>query len=87
MPTSTPCLRAHFSMVRVAQRNRSLSRGQLLLNSARAGGHGEGDVLPLAVGQNLLLLSNPLLSGLHAAGAAGLKLAALAEEAGVSIVW
>lgn len=35
-------------------------------------GHGEGNVLPLAVGQNVLLLSNPLLSGLHAAGAAGL---------------
>lgn len=34
--------------------------------------HGEGDVLPLAVGQNVLLLSNPLLGGLHAAGAAGL---------------
>lgn len=34
--------------------------------------HGKSDVLPFAVGQNVLLLSNPLLSGLHAAGAAGL---------------
>ncbi len=34
--------------------------------------HGKGDVLPFAVGQNVLLPSNPLLSGLHAAGAAGL---------------
>lgn len=34
--------------------------------------HGKSDVLPLAVGQDVLLLSNPLLGGLHAAGAAGL---------------
>ena len=34
--------------------------------------HGKGDVLPFAVGQDVLLLSNPLLGGLHAAGAAGL---------------
>lgn len=34
--------------------------------------HGKGDVLPLTVGQNVLLLSNPLLGGLHAACAAGL---------------
>jgi len=33
--------------------------------------HGKGDVLPLAVGQDVLLLSNPLLGGLHAAGTAG----------------
>ncbi len=35
-------------------------------------GHGKGDVLPFAVGQDVLLLSNPLLGRLHAAGAAGL---------------
>lgn len=34
--------------------------------------HGKSDVLPFAVGQNVLLLSNPQLSELHAAGAAGL---------------
>ena len=34
--------------------------------------HGKGDVLPFTVGQDVLLLSNPLLGGLHAAGAAGL---------------
>ncbi len=34
--------------------------------------HGKGDVLPFAVGQDVLLLSNPLLGRLHAAGAAGL---------------
>lgn len=34
--------------------------------------HGKSDVLPFAVGQNVLLLSNPLLSGLHTAGAADL---------------
>ncbi len=32
--------------------------------------HGKSDVLPFAVGQNVLLLSNPLFGGLHAAGAA-----------------
>ncbi|EFW11079.1 hypothetical protein SSYM_0265, partial [Serratia symbiotica str. Tucson] len=31
-------------------------------------GHGEGNVLPFAVGQNVLLLSNPLLGGFHATG-------------------
>ncbi len=34
--------------------------------------HGKGDVLRFTVGQDVLLLSNPLLGGLHAAGAAGL---------------
>jgi hypothetical protein len=33
-------------------------------------GHSESDVLPFAVGQNVLLLSNPLLRGFHTAGAA-----------------
>lgn len=33
--------------------------------------HGEGDVLPVAVGQDVLLLGNPLLGGLEAAAAAG----------------
>ena len=35
-------------------------------------GHGKGDVLPFAVGENVLLLRDPLLGGLHATGAAGL---------------
>ena len=48
--------------------------------------HGEGDMLPVAVGQDVLLLSNPLLGGLEAATAAGLGLAALAEEAGMGTV-
>jgi len=34
--------------------------------------HVKSDVLPLAVGQNVLLHSNPLLGGLHAPGAADL---------------
>lgn len=33
-------------------------------------GHGEGDVLPVTVGQNMLLLCNPLLRGFMSAGAA-----------------
>lgn len=35
-------------------------------------GHGKRDVLPVAVGQDVLLLGNPLLGGLEAATAAGL---------------
>ena len=34
-------------------------------------GQGEGDMLPVAVGQNMLLLCNPLLRGFMTAGAAG----------------
>lgn len=33
-------------------------------------GHGEGDMLPVTVGQNMLLLCNPLLRGFMSAGAA-----------------
>lgn len=33
-------------------------------------GHGKGDVLPVAVGQNMLLLCNPLLRGFMSAGTA-----------------
>ena len=36
MPTSMSCLRAHFSMARVVQRNRSLSKGQLLLKNGQS---------------------------------------------------
>jgi len=48
--------------------------------------HGEGDMLPVAVGQNVLLLGNPLLSALEAAAAAGLGLAGLAEKTRVRAV-
>ncbi len=48
--------------------------------------HGEGDVLPVAVGQDVLLFGNPLLGGLEATAAAGFGFAALAEEAGVGTV-
>ncbi len=48
--------------------------------------HGEGDVLPVAVRQNVLLLGNPLLGALEAAAAAGLGLAGLAEKARVRAV-
>ena len=48
--------------------------------------HGERDVLPVAIGQDMLLFGNPLLGGLEAATAAGFGLAALAEEAGVGAV-
>ncbi len=34
-------------------------------------GHGESDVLPVAVGQDVLLFGNPLLGRFHTAGTAG----------------
>ncbi len=43
--------------------------------------HGEGDVLPVAVGQDVLLFGDPLLGALEAAAAAGFRFAALAEKA------
>lgn len=49
-------------------------------------GHGEGDVLPFAVGQNMLLLSNPLLGSFHATGAAAFAFTTLADVFGVSTV-
>ncbi|CNF40348.1 Uncharacterised protein [Yersinia kristensenii] len=49
-------------------------------------GHGEGNVLPFTVGENMLLLSNPLLGGLHATGAAAFAFATLAEVFGVRTV-
>lgn len=48
--------------------------------------HGEGDVLPVAVGQNVLLFGDPLLGGLEATTATGLGLAALAEKAGMGAI-
>ncbi len=47
---------------------------------------GKRDVLPVAVGQDVLLFGNPLLGGLEATTAAGLGLAGLAEESGVGAV-
>jgi hypothetical protein len=49
-------------------------------------GHGEGDVLPVAVGQDMLLLGDPLLGAFEATAAAGFGLAGLAEEARVSAI-
>ena len=48
--------------------------------------HGKRDVLPVAVGQDVLLFGDPLLSGLEATAAAGPGLAALAEKAGMGAV-
>ena len=49
-------------------------------------GHGEGDMLPFAVGQYVLLLSNPLLGGFHATGAAAFAFTTLADVLGVRAV-
>lgn len=48
--------------------------------------HGKRDVLPVAVGQDVLLFGDPLLGGLEATTAAGFGLAALAEEAGMGAI-
>ena len=49
-------------------------------------GHGKGDVLPVALGQDVLLCCNPLFGGLEAAGTAGFWFAAMAEETGMDAV-
>lgn len=49
-------------------------------------GHGKRDVLPVAVGQDVLLFGNPLLGGLEATAAAGFGFTALAEEAGMGAI-
>lgn len=68
MPTSILCLRAQRSMARVAQRNRSFSRGPVIAEEGpEEVRHSEGDVLPVAVGEDVLLLSNPLFGGFHSA--------------------
>lgn len=45
-----------------------------------------GDVLPVAIGQDMLLFGEPLLGGFEATTAAGFGLAALAEKAGTGAV-
>lgn len=42
-------------------------------------GHGEGNVLPFTVGENMLLLGNPLPCGFHATGTAAFTFATLAK--------
>lgn len=48
--------------------------------------HGKGDMLPVAVGQDVLLFGDPLLGGFETPAAAGFGLAALAEKAGMGAV-
>jgi hypothetical protein len=48
--------------------------------------HGEGDMLPVAVGQDVLLLGNPLFGAFEATAATGFGLATLAEKARVRAV-
>ena len=48
--------------------------------------HGEGDVLPVAVGQDVLLFGNPLFGAFESTAAAGLGLAGLAEKTRVRAV-
>ncbi len=43
--------------------------------------HGKRDVLPVAVGQDVLLFGDPLFGGLEAAATAGFGFASLAEKA------
>ena len=48
--------------------------------------HSRSDMLPVSVGEDVLLLGNPLLGGLEATIAVSLGLATLAEEAGMGAV-
>lgn len=48
--------------------------------------HGKRNVLPVAVGQDVLLLGDPLLGGLEATAATSFGLAALAEETGMGAI-
>jgi len=43
-------------------------------------------VLPVTVGEDVLLLDNPLLGGLETTTAAGFGLVTLAEEAGMGAI-
>ncbi len=49
-------------------------------------GHGESNVLPVAVGEDMALLRHPLFRGFEAAGAACFGLAALTKKTGVGAV-
>ncbi|EBS3742183.1 hypothetical protein DQY98_20110 [Salmonella enterica subsp. enterica serovar Saintpaul] len=68
MPTSMLCLRTRRSMAQVAMRKSVLGRGQLLL---KKGQHGEGDMLPVAVDENVTLLRHPPFRGFEAEVATG----------------
>lgn len=84
MPISMLCLCAQRSITRVAARNNALSNGQLLLKKGQSKvGHGKGDMLPIAVGEDVLLLGSPLLSDFHTAGAAAFPFTAVANVFGV----
>lgn len=48
--------------------------------------HGKGDVLPVAIRQDVLLFGNPLFGALESATAAGLGLAGLAEKTRVRAI-
>lgn len=48
--------------------------------------YGKGDVLPVAVREDVLLFGNPLLGGLEATTASGFEFAALAKEAGMGAI-
>lgn len=49
-------------------------------------GHGEGDVLPFAVGRDVLLLGNLLFGGFHVTGAAAFAFTTLAKVFSVGTV-
>ena len=48
--------------------------------------HGEGNVLPFAIRQNMPLLGNPLFGAFHPASTAGFRFTALAEKAGMRAI-
>lgn len=63
-PISTPSFLAHFSSVLAA-----LKQGPVVgEEKPEFVWHSEGDMLPFAVGEDVLLLGNPLPSDFHTAG-------------------
>lgn len=72
MPTSTPCLRAPPEHGTGGGAEQGVKQGPVVIEKRpQQMGHGEGDMLPVAVGEDVALLRHPLLRGFEATGAAG----------------
>ncbi len=59
-----------------------IEQGAVVVEWPQQVGHGKGDMLPVEVGQDVLLFGDPLLGGLEATTAAGFGLAGLAKKNG-----
>ena len=73
MPTSTPCLRGPPEHGAGGGAEQSVEQGPVVVKKGpQEVRHGKGDMLPVAVWEDVALLRHPLLRGFEAAGAAGL---------------